>query len=184
MAKRHWSQIAGLPILSTTDSAHVGFLTGVFLDPEKAKVLAFRASLGKVLSPMDIQAWHSNRIEIFDEEVLVPPSDISRLALFGLKRALLHTKKVRTKSGLSFGRIRDFCLDAQAGTLLSIEVSKRFLLWEWDFRTFSATDIQEITEDSIILNVDPEQKTKVKNKVSAGEKSTVRLSPVSTSEAN
>ncbi|QQR54477.1 PRC-barrel domain-containing protein [Candidatus Peregrinibacteria bacterium] len=176
--KRHWSQIVGLPL--TCENQVLAVLTGVFLDPEQGKVLAYRAGFQGVFSPLDIQSWHAKSIELHDPDALTSPEEISRLKAFGLRRSLLNHKKVSTQGGKSLGRLYDFCLETSTSSLISIEVSKRFLFWEWDHRLFPFSDIQEITEKEIILKVEPEQKAKIKTKQTV--KANIRLSPVSSFE--
>lgn len=179
--KRHGSQILGLPIVTLAEGAHLGFVTDIFFDPEKGKVLAFLASFGKVFGPMDTSAWHSNRVEVFNEEALVLPEEISRLQSFGIKRTRLLKKKVLFQGGKKVGHVCDFCLDSATSSLLSIEACKSFLWWQWDSRIFQFSDIKEIAEDAVLLNVDPEQTVKTPAKESSDRKNPVRLSPVSTS---
>ncbi len=181
--KRHWSQILGLPILTLAEGTHVGYLTAVFFDPETGKILAFKAGFAKVFSPTDVQAWHSNRIELSDMEALVPPEEISRLRNFGLKRSRLFGKKVQTRDGTRLGRVYDFCMDSTTSSLLSIEVCKSFLWWQWDSKIFPFSAIQEIQENAVILNVEPEQKVKAKAQTEKSQ-SAVRLTPASTSSGH
>lgn len=181
--KRHASHILGLPLVTANDGAHVGFVLDALFDPEKGKVLAYKATLGKVFSPMDVSAWHSNRVELADQEALVSVEDISRLHNFGLKRARLLNKKVVYKNGKKVGSVCDFTLESVTSSLLSIEVCKSFLLWQWDSRLFGWEDIQEITDSAVILNLDPELPLKSRAKDASSEKSSVRLSPVSTSSS-
>lgn len=178
--KRHWSQILGLPIMTLAEGAQVGYLTDVHFDPETGKVLAFKSGFTKVFSPTDVQAWHPSRIELSDMEAIVPAEEISRLRNFGLKRSRLFGKRVQTQSGSRLGRICDFCIESTTSSLLSIEVCKSFLWWQWDSRIFNFKDILRIDENVVILNVEPEQKAKAKAQAEKS-RSAVRLTPASTS---
>ena len=160
--KRYWSQIAGLPLVTEGDPHPHALLSGLFLDPECGKILAFKAGLTRVVSPLDIEAWHGDHLLLADSEALCAPDEISRLIHFGPRRCFFLSKKVLTKNKLNLGRVEDLCFDTATARLLAFDVAKRFLWWRWGKRSFSIKDIQEITENAIVLTLEPEQKQKVK----------------------
>jgi len=165
--KKHWSAIAGLPVVVDDDPGSLGALRGAFMDPEKAQIIGFLVSYTQVLVPMEIEKWHQYFVQVGSEEALAPVLDIFRIEQFGLRRTFLNGKRVLSKSGEKLGKIRDFCFDSMTHALLTFEVSKRFLWLEWSKRIFEAKDIEEVTPAAIILNVDLEGTEKVKLKKEA-----------------
>jgi sporulation protein YlmC with PRC-barrel domain len=165
--KRRWSTISGFPIHLEDEEEVLGRLHGVFMHPETGQITAFLVGISKVLTPVDIEKWHRESVQISTEDALVRPEEILRLQQFGLKRSFLNIKKVTSPSGRSFGRVRDFTIETTTNSVLSIHTSKKFLGIEWDRRIFPYKDIQEVTERTIILNVEPEDTQKVSKPVDA-----------------
>lgn len=160
--KRHWSQIAKLPVQLNPGSTSLGRLNGVFIHPDTGQVMAFLVGVLKVLVPIDVRKWGSQALLITEAEALIPPTDLYRLKDSGLRRSFLNGKRVRSKQGYNFGVIRDFQLDLTLNQLLSFEVSKRFLGIEWAKRQFTFKDIDHVTEKAIILAFEPENKKRIK----------------------
>lgn len=158
--KRHWSTIAGLPVLAHEGERQLGRLRGVFVHPETGQILAFLVGLFKVITPRDVRQWENDCVWVNDPEDLLSPSEVLRLEEFGLRRTLLNGKKVLTRSGKRLGTLYDFSFDPATDRLATLDVARRFLFWEWDYRTFDAKDIQEITASAIVLNADNMQKQK------------------------
>jgi sporulation protein YlmC with PRC-barrel domain len=163
--KRHWSSIVGLPVFSAEEEKLLGRLRAVFVHPETGQILAFLVGFLNVVAPRDIRHWGKDKMEIASEEDLVKPEEILRIQEFGLRRTLLNGKKILTRSGKRLGRLKDFSIDTTTDSLATLDVSKRFLFWEWAERSFPATDIREITERAIVLNVEEEQVEKVPQKI-------------------
>lgn len=158
---RLWSSIDGIAVTLEDSERALGKINGVFMNPETGQIIAFLVGLTKVLSPVDIELWGREKIQIRNEEDLTFPTDILRLNNFGLRHCLLNSKRVRSKLGKNMGKIRNFTMDTRTDFLLTFEVAKRFLGIEWDKRIFPYKDISEVTEKAIILDVEPEDTEKV-----------------------
>lgn len=163
--KYYWSQIFGLPITPTEGERPVGFLSGIFFDPDSGKVLAYRSGFTQVFSPIDLLRWEPDHLEISEEEALVTPMELMRLKMVGLKRARLLHKTVRDIDGKRLGKVHDFCIETKGALLLNIEVSKRFLFWDFGKRIFAHEDIQEITESTIVVKNDSRVRAGAKAKL-------------------
>ncbi len=160
--KKHWSAISGFPVVIDDDPHSLGHLRGAFMDPEKAQIIGFLVGYMKILVPIEIEKWRHDAVQVGSEEALAPLMDIFRIEQYGLRRTFLNGKRVRTKSGQSLGKVRDFSFETTTHALFNFEVSKRFLWLEWGQRIFSAKDIEEVTPAAIILNIDLEGTEKVK----------------------
>ena len=158
--KLFWTQIFGLPILALDEERPVGFLTGVFIDPETGKILAFRSGLSHFLAPIDLRKWSTKQIEISEASALSSLDELLRLKECGLKKTSLLSKRVLDQQGKSLGRVHDFSIDTTLNVLHNIESSKRVILWDWDRRIFDWKHIQSINEKTIIVNTDARQKRK------------------------
>jgi len=145
----------------------LGTLNGTFMHPETGQIIAFLVGFASVLSPVDIEKWRKESIQISKKDVLVPPTDILRIQQYGLRRTFLNGKKVLSKSGRRMGKVRDFTIETRTSSILTFEVSKRFLGIEWSKRIFSYDDISEVTEKAIILAVEPEATKKARKSVRA-----------------
>lgn len=165
--KRHWSTVAGLPVIASEEEIFLGALRAVFVHPETGQILAFLVGWLNVVTPGDIRQWGKEKIEVHSSEDLVRPDDILRIQEFGLRRTLLNGKKVLTRTGKRLGRLKDFVFDTTTDHVVTLETSKTFLFWEWAERSFPAKDISEITEKAIVLNVDEEQVEKASQKIPA-----------------
>lgn len=163
--KYYWSQIFGLPIIPREGERPVGFLSGVFFDPDSGKVLAYRSGFTQVFAPVDLLRWEPDHLEISEEEALVAPMELTRLKMIGLKRARLLSKTVRDIDGKRLGKVHDFCLETKGALLLNIEVSKRFLIWDFGKRIFAREEIQEITERTIVVKNDSRVRAEAKAKL-------------------
>lgn len=163
--KKQWSTIAGQPILTDEKEKSLGSMKGAFINPESGQIIGFLVGYTKVLVPSDIEKWHSTWVQVGGEEALAPALDIYRIEQYGLRRSFFNGKKVQSKSGKKLGRVRDFCFESTTHSVLTFESSKKFLNIEWNKRIFPIEDIQEITEQAIILKVEPEQRGKQKSEI-------------------
>lgn len=162
--KKYWEQIVKRPVRIDKGGVSFGRINGVFISPDTGQVIAYMVGLTKVLVPVDVRKWGSESVLISESEALVSPMEIHRLQSVGLRKALLNGKKVRSKSGYSYGFIRDFQLDLTTNILLNFEASKRFLGFEWGKRQFSLRDIDHMTENTIVVLPEPMKKARVKMK--------------------
>ncbi|MBU0981704.1 hypothetical protein KKC94_03335 [Patescibacteria group bacterium] len=152
--KRTWSNISGIPVISSGSNAPAGRLNGIFINPETGQIIAYLVGLSRVLSPVDVEKWTKDAIFITSPDVLVSPLEILRIQEFGLRRSLLMGKTVVSKSLRPLGRLRDFTIDTALDSLVSIECSRRFLWLQWSKRLFQFDNISEIEANRIIVNVD------------------------------
>ena len=182
--KSTWSQVESTPVFAPESERPLGFLRGIFFHPESGVALALQVGFFSVCAPTDIERWTPSGIHLNADEALSSPQDILRLKQFGIKRCALLGKKVRSKSGIRMGRLRDFTLETGSVSLLTFSVSKRFLFWEWNRAIFSFKDILEITENEVILTVDPRQSVPAKKEVKLARERAPRLSPASSTETN
>lgn len=128
------------------------------MHPETGQLIGFLVGYTRVLVPVEVEKWHSDYVKVRDAESLAPALDILRIRDYGLKRTFLNGKRVQTKSGKRLGRVRDFYFDTATNSLLTFEVSKKFLWIEWGERQFSYKDIEEVTERAIVVTADMEEK--------------------------
>lgn len=156
--KKQWLDIAGLPVMLSEQDRAQGSVNGAFMHPETGLLIGFLCGYTKVLVPVEIEKWHADYVKLRGEDSLASPGDILRIRDYGLRRTFLNGKRVRSKNGKNLGRVRDFCFDTATYSLLTFEVSKKFLWIEWANRIFSYKDILEVTERAIVLNVEPEKK--------------------------
>lgn len=159
--KRRWETVSGFPVHLEDSDEVLGRLHGAFMHPETGQITAFLVGVSKVLTPVDVELWKRESLQISDKDAIVRPEEILRLQNYGLKRSFLNIKRVVSPSGRSFGRVRDFTIETKTSSVLSIHTSKKFLGIEWDRRIFPYKDIQEVTEKAIILSVEPEDTQKV-----------------------
>ncbi len=155
-----WRDIFGLPIIASDEERPLGFLTGVFFDPETGKVLALRSGFSDFFSPIDLCEWSKEYIKISDASDLVPFDELLRLKEYGLKKSSLFSKKVVDEQGKNLGKVYDFSMDTTLNVLHSIESSRRVILWNWDRRIFTWNQIRSIEEKTIIVSTDARQKQK------------------------
>lgn len=160
--KRYWSQIAKLPVQVDEESPVLGRLNAVFIHPDNGQVIAYLVGVLKVLVPIDIHKWTTNYVLITEEEALVSPAEIHRLADSGFFRAFFNGKFVRSKSGARYGRLRDFELDLTTDRLIRFECSRRFLGFEWGKRIFEWKDVDHISERAVVVIPEPETKKRIK----------------------
>lgn len=158
--KKTWSTIAGLPILSSEEERPLAQLSGVFMNPENGQIIGFLAGYTKVLVPVDIETWTQYAVKVASAESLSPLTEVLRFRDYGIKRCFLNTKRILSKSGKKLGTLRDFTFDTTADSLLNFEASRRFLWWEWGKFIFQRKDIQEVTDNSIRLSIEPEGKAR------------------------
>lgn len=163
--KKHWSQIAGLPVMLSEQDRPLGSVNGAFLHPETGQIIGFLCGYSHVLPPIEIEKIYSDYVKVRSDDSLASPMDILRIRDYGLRRTFLNGKRVRSKNGRHLGRVRDFCFDTATYSLLTFDVSKKILWLEWAERLFSYKDIEEITDNAIILNVEPEKKAMVRAQV-------------------
>ncbi len=155
--KQAWSNLSGLSVTLTESERPLGRLNGVFMNPENGQIIAFLVGISRVLVPVDIEYWNHDHVQVASREVLISPYEILRIQDFGLRRCFINTKSVRSKSGKRFGKVQDFTIDTQTSSVINFSTSKGVLGFKWDRRLFPTKDISEVTENSIILSVEPEQ---------------------------
>lgn len=166
--KRRWTSISGTPVVLSEDKEHsLGRLNGLFMNPETGQIIAFLVGLTRVLSPVDIEKWGKEFIQISTKEAIVSPTDILRIQEYGLRRSYLNGKCVHSKSNKHLGKVRDFTINTRSNSVLSFDSSKRFLGIEWNKRLFQIKDISEVTDKAILLNFEPEATEKIKEKLKA-----------------
>lgn len=163
--KKQWSDLAGLPVMLSEEERPLGALNGTFMHPESGQIIGFLCGYSKILVPVEIEKWSSDHVKVKNADSLAAPTDILRIRDYGLRRTFLNGKRVRSKSGRTLGRVRDFCFDTSTYSLLTFEVSKRFLWIEWGKRLFSYQEIYEVTYRAIFLSVEPEKKLMIKAQV-------------------
>lgn len=163
--KKLWSQVSGFPVVLPEDEKRLGSLNGVFMDPETGQIIAFLVGYSRVLTPIEIEKWRSDRVQVNSKDALSPVSEILRIERYGLRRSFLNGKRVFSKSSKRLGRVHDFSFDPSTNSILDFEVSRRFFWFEWGKRIFSYKDIEEVTERAILLNVDPEEKVKAGKRI-------------------
>lgn len=156
--KQAWSNLSGLPITLTESERPLGRLNGVFMNPENGQIIAFLVGISRVLVPVDIEYWNHDHLQVASNEALVSPYEILRIQDYGMRRCFINNKSVRSKSGARFGKLQDFIIDTQTSSIVSFSTSKGFMGFKWDRRLFSTKDISKVTENSIILSVEPEQR--------------------------
>lgn len=159
--KKQWSDLAGLPVMLSEEERPLAYLNGTFMHPESGQIIGFLCGYSKVLVPVEIEKWSSDHVKVKNADSLAAPTDILRIRDYGLRRTFLNGKRVQSKNGKRLGRVRDFCFDTSTYSLLTFDVSKKFLWIDWANRTFSYKDIELVTEKAIILNVEPEKKAMV-----------------------
>lgn len=156
--KRRWSDLKGMPVLLGEDSRELGRLRGVFIHPETGQLIGFLVGISKVLASTDIERWSEEGVYVRAKDSLVSPFEILRIEKFGLRRTLFWSKKVFSKKGRRFGRLRDFTLDTSMDMLASIECSRVFLWIKWNHRIFARSEVVEITDAKIVVQAEPEEK--------------------------
>lgn len=156
-----WSQLKGLPLRCADKAQPLGRINAMFFNPESGRIIALLIGYTKVVVPVDVEKWSKDEILIGGEDEVCELRDILRIHEYGFKRCYLLGKKVISEKGDRFGRVKDFTIDTQTGSLLNIESANGFLWMTWDKRIFPYTDISEITDREIILNLDAEGKIKI-----------------------
>ncbi len=158
--KKQWSDSSGLPVVVNEADRPLGELNATFIHPETGQIIGFLVGFTKILTPAEIERWRSDYVKVRSVDSLSSPEDILRLKNYGLRRTLLNSKKVCSKSGKYLGRVRDFCFDSATSSLLTFDVSKKLFWIEWNKRTFTYQEVYEVTDKFIRLCVEPEQKAK------------------------
>jgi sporulation protein YlmC with PRC-barrel domain len=164
----HWKEFQAKPVLvEERDNKPIGQLSACFINPETGKVIAYLAGFVRVLSPVDILKVTKEAIHVRSLDVFVIPNELVRLQNFGLRHCLINKKRVKSKKGKSYGRVRDFDINSLSGRITKIHVSKKFLTLEWAKRSLSWRDIHEIKERAVIMKHEPEVPEKIRFKKTA-----------------
>ncbi len=157
--QKAWSTLIGLAVQTEDAARPLGLITGLFLHPDSGQIIGYKVGFGSVVSPSDIVEWHRGSVTISEEEALQPLKDSWRLQEYGPRRCNWIGKKVLSRSGKSMGQVQDLFVNLSTSNVMQFEVAKGFLMFRWDRRIFPLTDVQEVTDNAIILNVEPNQKT-------------------------
>jgi len=156
--RKQWSQVSGFAVIPSEEERPLGYLNGVFMHPETGQLIGFLVGYSRILVPMEIEKWHSDHIKVKGTDSLIPTDEVLRIRNFGLRRTFLNGKRVQSKNGKRLGRVRDFCFETTTSSLLTFEVSKKILWIEWGKRLFSYKDIEEVTEKTIVISAELEEK--------------------------
>ena len=113
------SQLIGTPILSVQASGKIAEVTGLIIDPDSLKTIAFRVGGGvvgkgpaNILDVKSIREYSKFGMVIDSEDELIEPSDVVKIEkILGLNFDLINLK-VETKKGSNLGHIADYTLDA------------------------------------------------------------------------
>ena len=138
------SQLIGTPILSVQASGKIAEVTGLIIDPDSLKTIAFRVGGGivgkspaNILDVKSIREYSKFGMVIDSEDELIEPSDVV---------------KIETKKGSNLGHVADYTLDALDFMVQQLIVKrplfKSFLDPEL---TIPRREIVEITDYKVIV---------------------------------
>ncbi len=155
-----WLSLAGLKLVSNENDT-LGKMRGALMDPERGQIFAFLTSWRNAVPAQNLEGWKKTQITLTDPEAIESPFELWRVQQFGMMRCFLNGKKVLSASGKKLGRVHDFSFDTLSMQVLSFEVWKNFLAWEWGHRIFTWQDVSEVTDSAILLNIEPEATKKI-----------------------
>lgn len=153
------SQLIGTPILSVQASGKIAEVTGLIIDPDSLKTIAFRVGGGvvgkgpaNILDVKSIREYSKFGMVIDSEDEFIEPSDVVKIEkILGLNFDLINLK-VETKKGSNLGHITDYTLDALDFMVQQLIVKrpifKSFLDPEL---TIPRREIVEITDYKVIV---------------------------------
>ena len=153
--KRLHSDLIGLPLIGP-GKCRLGRVFDLLWDPDRGTVLAVATTQLKVIAPVDLGECKEGHWQVLDAEAPIQPDELVRLKAISAKRRRLRGKHVITKDGERLGRVSDYLVDMETLSLLQIYVTKRVWFVVTDKRLISWKDIEEITEEAVVVRANLE----------------------------
>lgn len=116
-----------LPIVSLQTGRVCGEIYSVILNPKTFAIEAFDARVGRrkrVLFAHDIKEMTAKLCVIDDETQLMEDEDLVRLDHLRYLEYSLTGKRVRTKSGMRLGKVKDWVFDSQDFEIAKLHVKQ------------------------------------------------------------
>ncbi|MBQ6375458.1 hypothetical protein IJJ37_00785 [Candidatus Saccharibacteria bacterium] len=158
------SRLLGTPLLSMQAAGEIGYLSGLIVDPDALKIIAFYvtgALASRSMNILDVRSIreYSNLGAVIDSvDELVEKDDVMRISqVIGLNFTLPGLK-VETKKGTKLGRVIDFTVTDDNFTVKQLIVKRPLVKSFLDPElTIPRTEIVEITDYKVIVK--DEEKT-------------------------
>jgi sporulation protein YlmC with PRC-barrel domain len=149
--KQLFSQLIGLPLLLRDTHQKMGRVFNLVMDPDRGTLMGIQTTRAKVIAPVDLGEFRDSYWEVKYPDAPIEESELIRMKSYSReKRKLIH-KRVITKSGHDLGRVADFVIDMETLSLVQLYVTKRVWLFSGEKRIIGFKQIQEITEDAVIV---------------------------------
>lgn len=155
MQEFYYSLCRGQAVV-TPEHAMVGIVTGIICDPATGIISVFKVAPGKHgVSPNDVVGWDPHHVVVKTEEAVGPLEEFVRAMQYGPKGNLIG-KIVRTKSGVTLGKVMDFAIDPRSMRWSKLDVVKTGLIFIKKRYLIPRHQVLEIRTHDILVK-DPEK---------------------------
>lgn len=152
------SRLIGATVLSVQAGGPIGKITGIVVDPNDLKVIAFYLDgpainrQQNILDVRSVREYSNYGFVIDDIDELVGPNDVIKISeILKLNFSLINLK-VETKKGSKLGKVIDFTLTSEDFIVQQIIVKRPMIKSLNDPElTISRNEIVEITDYKIII---------------------------------
>lgn len=153
------SELIGTPILSVQASGKIAEVTGIIIDPDSLKAIAFYLGggiIGKgranILDIKSVREYSKYGMVIDSEEEIVEKSDVVKIEkIIDLRFDLLNLK-VETKKGSKLGHVINYTLDSLDFVVQQLIVKRPLFKSFLDSElTIPRREIVEVTDYKIIV---------------------------------
>ncbi len=153
------SQLIGTPILSVQASGKIAEVTGIIIDPDSLKTVAFYVGggiIGKssanILDLKSIREYSKLGMVIDTEEELLEKSDVVKIEKIIDLNFSLDNLKVETKKGSKLGHVTDYTLDTLDFMVQQLIVKRPLFKSFLDSElTIPRREVVEVTDYKIIV---------------------------------
>lgn len=148
--------------MSLREGGPVGQVTGLIIDPNKLKIIAFRLGGGliargepNILDARSVREYSLLGMVIDDMEDLVGSEDVVRIHEVLEMNFSLPGMRVETKKGAKVGRIENFTVDTDSFVVTQLSVVRPALKRIMEPRLLiSRKEIVEVTDRKVIIKND------------------------------
>ena len=145
------SKILNKPLAALEEQSKIGDICDILIDPEKGQVLGYLVKSGlfsglKVLPFSDLASYDDEGMVAKSQENLVECESIERIAKSMKDNIKILQAPVRTENGQNLGKVTDFIIDTQLGT-----ITKYMVEGLTDQRIIPSDQIVEITPAEILV---------------------------------
>lgn len=155
------SHLINTTILSVQSTSPIGYISGLIVDPDKLKILAFQLSgpridrTENILDVKSVREFSKFGMVIDSSDELVGPSDVVRIREILKLNFSLEGLKVETKKGSKLGKVTDFTVADDNFSIQQLIVHRPLVKSFIDPElTIPRSEIIEITDYKVIVKDD------------------------------